>query len=67
MTLGQHVEPDLLVGLEDQCGIMNQLFNRAVRTTKNRTKLERSWEVIAHEENITVYMTARIFRKYYCT
>ena len=52
MTVPNGRQPNVVPGLQDQTSIALNLFNTILQTATNRTKLERSWEVI--EQDITI-------------
>jgi len=51
MTISQ--EPQLQVGLENQTSIQLQLFSLALNTTINTRELERTWEGLTQQEEIS--------------
>jgi len=53
MTIPQRIQPNLPNGFGTQISISSQLFNLVLNTAKTREELERAWEALAQQEEIT--------------
>jgi len=53
MTIPQRIQPNLPNVFGTQISISSQLFNLVLNTAKTREELERAWEALAQQEEIT--------------
>jgi hypothetical protein len=54
MTQPEPNQPQIQVWLRDQGSILHQLYDLTIKKTKIHQELERTWEVLAREEEITI-------------
>jgi hypothetical protein len=54
MTQQDPNQPQIQIGLRDQGSILHQLYDLAITTTRSHEELERTWEALAHEEEIAI-------------
>jgi hypothetical protein len=59
MTLPEPNQPQIQVGLRDQRSILHQLYDLTITTTRSHEELERTWEALAQEEEITIALRQR--------